>query len=422
MRTVLLSVLVFYSCVCDAQTLEAEFPESFTVSVENKLKRSRYDVAVHIDEATILENKKSFNRKAFVVLYNNHEVASQYNDQDPNVKGIIVVLDSMKANEKSMLIVRYHPDIKASKARAYAKRTHAELSHKTGGKFVNREYVGGEFTAVKSLRVPTEHKDHSWFIRYEGPGWESDKVGYRFYLDQRNATDVFGKKTTDIVLPTVGLDGFDSYHEMQPWGMDILKVGPSLGLGSPGFLVNGRAIRIEKTDSVKCDITEDGNVYSSIATKYWGWNLQQEKINLTSLISITAGSRISRQTLTSNKVVDGFCTGIIKDKSAELFTERGSDRLYAYIFTYGKQSLNKDELGLAVLVDQSDLKKFSDDEHNFLVELKAAKEVTYYYLAAWIGERGGIQNKSQFEKYVKDVAEELANPVVVAINKTKRRE
>ncbi len=60
------------------------------------------------------------------------------------------------------------------------------------------------------LRVPPEHKDHSWFIRYEGPEWESDKVGYRFYLDQRNVIDVFGIFTSDVVLHNAGLDGFDS--------------------------------------------------------------------------------------------------------------------------------------------------------------------------------------------------------------------
>ena len=124
------------------------------------------------------------------------------------------------------------------------------------GKFENREYIGGAFKNVDFLRVPPEHKDHSWFIRYEGPGWESDKVGYRFYLDQRNATDVFGKKIPDMVLQNVGLDGFDSYHNLQPWGMDVMKVGKSLGVGSIGSVVNGGAVRVEKTDSVNCRIVE----------------------------------------------------------------------------------------------------------------------------------------------------------------------
>jgi hypothetical protein len=79
----------------------------------------------------------------------------------------------------------------------YQKRTQAEISVKTGGHFENRKYIGGDFENVNYLRVPDEHTDHSYYIRYEGPGWESDLVGYRFYLDWRNATDVFGKKTPE---------------------------------------------------------------------------------------------------------------------------------------------------------------------------------------------------------------------------------
>ncbi len=116
--------------------------------------------------------------------------------RDRSGEGLYFVIDKMEAHQE--LIFALQPI--SGKRPEYTKRTQAELSHKTGGQFVNREYAGGSFQNVEYLRVPPEHKDHSWFIRYEGPGWESDKVGYRFYLDQRNATDVFGKLTTDMVL------------------------------------------------------------------------------------------------------------------------------------------------------------------------------------------------------------------------------
>ena len=97
------------------------------------------------------------------------------------------------------------------------KRTLAEISHKVNGNWEENKYIGGEWQNVSILKVPQEHTDHSEYIRYEGPGWESDKVGYRFYLDWRNAVDIFGKKTNDMVLQEVGLDGFSSYHEPADW-------------------------------------------------------------------------------------------------------------------------------------------------------------------------------------------------------------
>src|SRR6476660_7722157 len=86
--------------------------------------------------------------------------------------------------------------------------TLAEISVKEGGKWEGRKYIGGTFKNVEKLKLAKEHTDHSFDIRYEGPGWESSKIGYRLYLDWRNAIDIFGKKTESIILPQVGQDGF----------------------------------------------------------------------------------------------------------------------------------------------------------------------------------------------------------------------
>ena len=112
------------------------------------------------------------------------------------------------------------------------------------------------------LRVPPEHTDHSWFIRYEGPGWESDLVGYRFYLDWRNATDIFGKKDHRYgACKDVGQDGFDSYHEPADWGMDVLKVGESLGIGALGLLAGRQSpCGWKRLTSITCDSgTQNGS-------------------------------------------------------------------------------------------------------------------------------------------------------------------
>ena len=62
-------------------------------------------------------------------------------------------------------------------------KTYAEISIKDGGHWEGREYIDGHFKNIDSLKVPAEHTDHSWFIRYEGPGWENNQIGYRLYLD-----------------------------------------------------------------------------------------------------------------------------------------------------------------------------------------------------------------------------------------------
>ncbi len=75
------------------------------------------------------------------------------------------------------------------------------------------------------------------FQRYQtdGPTWENDKVGFRHYLDGRNAKDLFGKKTSAISPEDVGINSQgeteDNYHVMEDWGRDILSVGNSVGIG-----------------------------------------------------------------------------------------------------------------------------------------------------------------------------------------------
>ena len=418
---IMLCIVVTVLSICsraNAQSLSSEYPEQFQISVSNPLNRSRENVMVTIPVADLRQKIKAFNDRAFVVLDGEKEIPSQYIRNDQLNAGIIFVLDQLDASETKQLIIRYHPS--ATKTRTYPKRTQAELSYKQGGKWKNREYIGGEFKNTDFLRVPPEHKDHSWFIRYEGPGWESDKVGYRFYLDQRNATDVFGKVTPEMVLQKVGLDGFDSYHEMQSWGMDVMKVGKSLGVGSLGSVVNSTALRVEKTDSVHCRIVENGDVYSSILTNYFGWNVLDKKHNVQSQISIHAGTRLSRQHLTITNNIDNFATGIVKDQTAPVIIKKGNAKEFGYIATYGKQSLNSDQLGLAIFFNANDLMGATEDEFSHIVKLRPSNgRLTYYFLGAWEKESGGIKDQTQFENYLTKVAAELAIPVKVLIS-TKR--
>jgi hypothetical protein len=176
-----------------------------------------------------METKKSPRNTIVVTSYNN---------------GIILVLDKLDASATKQLVVRYHPT--DTRARTYAKRTQAELSYKQGGNWKDREYIGGEFKNTAFLRVPPEHKDHSWFIRYEGPGWESDKVGYRSISISAMRRMFLGRLRRLWCLQQVGLDGFDSYHNMQPWGMECDEGREVAGCWLDGSLYMVRYTRGKK--------------------------------------------------------------------------------------------------------------------------------------------------------------------------------
>ena len=280
----------------------------------------------------------------------------------------------------------------------YPKRTYAELAHKIGGQFNGNTYEGG-FSWVKPnyMKVPGTFRDHAYYIKYEGPGWESDKVGYRFYLDQRNAIDVFGKKTPGIVLPGTGIDGYDSYHNMSDWGMDNMKVGKALGIGSIAFWDGQKAVRVENRDSAVCFIPTDGKIRSQVNTTYYGWDVGGNKINLKSLISIDAGSRASHMELQADKYVSNLTTGIIKNNDTELLKSDYNTGDWAYIATFGKQSLNNDNMGLAVFYKKKQLKMLTEDDLNHLVVLTPDNGyVEYYFMATWELEWQPVNNITDF--------------------------
>jgi hypothetical protein len=407
--------LAFMHLPCNAQA-DKIYSESFSVKITNPLDEERSGVMVYIPTDRI---PKKFNSKAFAVFDKSTEIPSQFNNLDKDYNGIVVVLDNMKGREVKSLTVRYAKTGEIQ--HQYAKRTQAELSHKINGEWKDREYIGGTFKNVDYLRVPKEHKDHSWFIRYEGPGWESDQVGYRLYLDQRNAVDVFGKLVPEPVLQKAGLDGFDSYHELQGWGMDVLKVAKSLGVGSIGTQTTGDAVRVEKTDSVTCRITENGDVYSSFLTRYLGWNTGSTKVDLDSRISIHAGTRLTHNRINIKGSIDNISTGLIKDDKAKpkLFTKKGDASSHGYVATYGAQSLNKnDNLGIVVFFKSSDMIGFTEDQFSHIVKLKpSAGKVDYYYAGVWELEPNGIKDEAGFIAYIDKTAKELASPVKVEILK-----
>jgi hypothetical protein len=408
---ILLATFCLYF-VSHAQSTGKNARKEAQISISNPLNRARENVMVFIPEEQLKSNFE-FNSMSFVVLENGKPIAADFVN-DHQRKGVVFVVDKLGAGAEKTFVINT-----SKSTTAFTKKTQAELSHRTGGAWKNREYIGGTFRNVKHLRVPPEHKDHSWFIRYEGPGWESDKVGYRFYLDQRNATDVFGKLNSGMVLQNVGQDNFDSYHELQPWGMDIMKVGKSLGIGSIGAIdKNGAVARVEKTDSVNCAIAMNGNIYSSIETNYKGWSVGQQKTDLRSLISIHGGTRLTHQELNLGGAFAGLCTGIVKDTSAILIRESGSKKAYGFIATYGKQSLNNDELGLVVFFKPENFLEFTADDFSNIVKLKTIQnKVDYYFAAAWVREPGGIVDEKAFREYIQQTAEELANPILVKVSK-----
>ncbi|MDX6183626.1 DUF4861 family protein [Flavobacterium sp. Fl-77] len=287
-------------------------------------------------------------------------------------------------------------------------KTYAEISVKTDGKWEGRKYIGGTtFNNVDKLKLAPEHTDHSFDIRYEGPGWESNKIGYRLYLDWRNAIDIFGKKTSAMVLPQVGQDNFDSYHEMSDWGADILKAGKGIGIGSIDRYLNNEKLHFYEVDSTIATVANKTNE-SGVKVDYYGWKTASDKIDFTSELSIKPDQLYTKHTIRASKEISGICTGIVKQKNTELFKKESKNKKWAYIATYGTQSLVPDKLGMAIFYEVKTVESLVDTELDHLIVFKpSTKTNSFYLLGAWEQEKDGIKSQEEFVKYLDQKLEEL---------------
>lgn len=414
-----LILILFINCQRgdkNSALIKAEYPESFSLSLQNIINHERKDAPVFLEIETLRKKHPDFNPEYFIILHGKNEIASQADDTngDGQLDRITLVAD-FRPGETRSITIRYTPSGK--KVRRYPGRTQAEISRKVGGRFEGKKYIGGEYQNVQFVHVPHEHTDHDTYFRYEGPGWESDKIGYRLFLDWRNSIDIFGKKVPYMVLQNVGLDGFDSYHEMADWGMDIFNVGKSLGVGSIGIWYDEKVYRISQTDSIICEIVANGPVRSQIRITYFGWKIDSETYNLTSNLSITAGSRLTQHMVKISGNPRNICTGLAKHEGSEVLRPANEmDGEWQYFGLYGNQSLAGDKLGTAILYRKSDLIKITEDDlsHIVILEPKNGK-LTYYFLAAWEQEPDGIQTLDEFYQYLNRKILELENDINVVL-------
>lgn len=415
-KTVLSISIAAVACACSPQpTATAPQPASSndssiaTLSVSNPstFERKAQNLLLSFTDLGVTASQA----QALVALEGGNTVPSQLIDHngDGSKDSLLLQFDFAAVETKQLQIIN---DTALFNAQSLAKRTQAEISHKTGGQWQDAKYVGGRFENVTELTPPAQYTDHSEWIRYEGPGIESDKVGYRIYLDWRNGFDVFGNKTGKPVLHQVGLDGYQSYHEMADWGMDLLKVGKSLGAGGFGYWDGAKVQLVSTVSGHTAKVIENGALYSALQIHYKDWQIAGKTIQLTANLSMTADSRLVHTRLTTSEALDNMAIGLVKLPKTRLLQGKLDipGHSWTYLATWGEQTLTggNDKLGMAVLFKQGDNKIITSDENSHVSVLEpSGTELEYYFLSAWDGEPGGIKTEAEFVEYLEQEVKRL---------------
>ncbi len=276
-----------------------------------------------------------------------------------------------------------------------------------------------QFTSVDENTMPAEHVAQStpFLYQFEGPGWESNLVGFRTYFDSRNGKDIFGKTTEEITLPGVGTG--ENYHELQAWGMDVLKVGNSLGAGALALKSGDSLIRLSEVGEQAFNVVFEGPVRSRTELTYTDWKAGSKTIQLKETIEIWANKMYYQSTIAVDSEGDTLATGIVNlhdMKSKEL-----SSAGHQLIYTHGVQSENKDVLGMALILPEAEFagsqsiakkdKGIGSTEVAFLNSTDGT--TSFVFVAGWELTDETMNSQASFKDYLIQTASELNSPISI---------
>lgn len=297
------------------------------------------------------------------------------------------------------------------------------------------------FEEVDQYFAPPRLEGFPTIAQGESVNWENDKMGFRNYFDCRNVKDLFGKLQPGLIIDKIHTPEMGDYHQLAEWGMDVLHCGSSLGSGGLAILENDSLIRLGSTEVYEYQKIIEGPVRSVFDLKYKGWDVNGEKLEAVERISIYPG----KYWFQSDVTVGGFsgekqlATGIVTSMLNNDPYAFDAGEEYHAIATLDVQSLNNDELGMAVMVPKDEMtavdrttdinffelgyktvpaKNFSHVvSETYYVAQKIENNVPsrHYFFAVWGLENPQWKEINYFEAYINEEAEKLSHPIVVII-------
>lgn len=399
--------------------------QTTVLTVSNPIQESRMNDVVDFtfDELEMLTGSFRPGKLPLFVSENDTLIVQFINYRGDHLPEEILVEVSLEAGESREVTVSWIPEAEYP---SFPDKTNIHLA---------RHEAPQKDLAEETRMETSKTEDISNVFQMEGPGWENENVGFRNYLDRRNGMDIFGKTTDKMVLRNVGLkepsdvsEDFNfniSYHELSDWGMDVLKVGNSLGAGSIAMDIGDSLYRIGDNGVGTYEKLYEGPLRSEFRFSFNDWEANDEMYNITHYVSITAGEYAYKSTLflQESKNNESFVTGIVNKLSDSLIEfEAGNDHL-AY-FTHSKQAEDGSYLAMAIMVRKDEFVSLLEtpDSGTGITETYALKLKTevgspaiYRFYAFWERSDPSFKDPEVIKSILNDYALRLENPVVFRV-------
>ncbi len=296
-----------------------------------------------------------------------------------------------------------------------------ELKVRTNLRFAKKGEEYQEVTdAVREQHAINTKTQKVW--QMEGMAWENDRIGFRNYFDRRNGMDIFGKLTTELVLDGVGYKDAPSYHEYNPeWGVDVLKVGNSLGAGSIAFFHDSELYRVGDNGFGSCTVLTEGPLRSIFRFTFEDWQMAEERLTVVHDVSISAGKYYyeSEVTYTGTDEEVELVAGIVNMLSEKLYEVETGAAVKSF-YTHDRQSEDGTMLGMGLMVKAEDFAGISEapesgdgivDTYCLHMKAVAGKAVNFRFYTVWERENEKWETAEGFEELLRSESQQMTAPV-----------
>lgn len=419
----LMVVTAFLAC-----NVVAQQKKSRSITLTNVAEIALTDKTVSITRNSI---DAKLNTKGFPLLtYNGVAVPSQVNDLDGDGKwdDLFLVLNFAAKETKTIQL-------------SWVKKA-PQFSIRTSVRFGKREAKNLPVQpATEEILLANQVHKKLGFQKYQtdGPTWENDKIGFRHYLDGRNAKDVFGKKVSAITPENVGINSEgaveDNYHSMWDWGRDIFPVGNSAGLGGYALLVGDEINRlgIITTDTLNniekttFKIVAEGSENSVLRYTYQNWLASGNSYQVKETSSIWPGmygykNTVSLEGLKGNEMLLIALSNINNQKPLNV-VEAGN---FICLIQHDNLGYNREWImGTAIIVPKKGFKGYMEAPktgqltNSYLAKFAVENNepISYYPIAAWeLSTDKNFKDSSYFNNYVINLAQQLSTEITITIN------
>lgn len=280
------------------------------------------------------------------------------------------------------------------------------------------------YTIKKGIPAPFQSKAYGRFVpeRKDDYCWENDRIAFRVYGPTLQATgeissgiDVWTKRTDKLIINkwyADDLTGKQSYHTDHGEGLDMYKVGPTLGAGATTPFVNQK-LWFSK-NFVSYEILDNGPMRTTVKLNYASFPADKTEISETRIITLDANSQLNKITLIYNFKGNTLpvATGIVTRNSKEEKKLISTGKNY-FLHAEPTDSING-ELYEAVIGEKSFTNILEKDNHILgIQQVNPNEKYTYYQGAGW--NKWGFETFDAWGEYVKQFSKKLENPLKITI-------